>query len=168
MDIPASNSAGRFDEILRLIGELNYTWTNTESLLVHLIAGLAAVDKETATVIFLTLGASRARISLVERLAKLDRVESERRDAVLSAMRALLKGQKVRNHYNHCLYAFDSDNQPAMTINLRISESRDSIRLDGSRRLDARTLEEFYASLEQIKSTNQQIWGIIRKYEFPT
>ncbi|MEN3794790.1 hypothetical protein [Fulvimarina sp. MAC3] len=168
MDTPARSSTGRFDEILRLIGELNYTWTNTESLLVHLIAGLAAVDKEIATVVFLTLGASRARISLVERLAKMDRVEPERREAVLKAMRALSKGQKVRNHYNHCLYAFDRDNQPAMTINLRIAETRDSIRLDGSRRLDARTINDFHASLEQLRNTNQQIWEIIHRFKFPT
>ncbi|MCG5476796.1 MAG: hypothetical protein KK476_18120, partial [Sinorhizobium fredii] len=45
----------RFHEILLLIGQLNYTWTNTESLLIYLIAGLANVDKETAVIIFLTL-----------------------------------------------------------------------------------------------------------------
>ena len=49
----------RFQEILLLIGQLNYTWTNTESLLIYLIAGLAQVDKETAIVIFLTLNTRR-------------------------------------------------------------------------------------------------------------
>ena len=52
----------RFHEILLLIGQLNYTWTNTESLLIYLIAGLANVDKETAVIIFLTLNTTRARI----------------------------------------------------------------------------------------------------------
>src|SRR6185312_15409867 len=33
-----------FQRILLLIGRLNYTWTNTESLLIHLMAGLAKVD----------------------------------------------------------------------------------------------------------------------------
>ena len=59
-----------FDDFLLLIGRLNYTWTNTESLLIHLIAGLSALDKEIATVIFLTLNTTRARIDLVERLSK--------------------------------------------------------------------------------------------------
>ncbi len=30
-----------FDGALVRIGRLNYTWTNTESVLIHLIAGLA-------------------------------------------------------------------------------------------------------------------------------
>ena len=30
-----------FDDFLLKIGKLNYSWTNTESLLIHFIAGLA-------------------------------------------------------------------------------------------------------------------------------
>ena len=40
----------RFREILLLVGQMNYSWTNTESLLIHVIAGLAGTDKETAIV----------------------------------------------------------------------------------------------------------------------
>src|SRR5690606_145654 len=68
-----TESPTRFQQVLLLIGKLNYTWTNTESLLIHLIAGLAKVDKETAVIIFLTLNTTRARIDLVERLAKRSR-----------------------------------------------------------------------------------------------
>ena len=66
------------------MGELNYTWTNTESLLIYLIAGLARTDKETAIVVFLTLNTTRARIDLVERLAKLPKTAPECRDEVLA------------------------------------------------------------------------------------
>jgi hypothetical protein len=62
---------------ITLIGQLNYTWTNTESLLIYLLAGLAQVDKETAIVIFLTLNTTRARIELVERLTKLRKTSPE-------------------------------------------------------------------------------------------
>jgi hypothetical protein len=56
-----------FDDFLLKMGRLNYAWTNTESLLIHFIAGLAGCDKETAVIIFLTLNTSRARLDLVER-----------------------------------------------------------------------------------------------------
>jgi hypothetical protein len=50
---------------------MNYMWTNTESLLIHVIAGLCGTDKDKAVIIFLTLNTTRARIDLVDRLAKM-------------------------------------------------------------------------------------------------
>jgi hypothetical protein len=72
-----ADSSPVLQNILLLVGQLNYAWTNTESLLIHLIAGLARVDKEAAIIIFLTLNTTRARLDLVERLAKMDRIKSE-------------------------------------------------------------------------------------------
>ena len=76
-----------FDAFLLLIGKLNYTWTNTESLLIHLIAGLCKIDKNTALIIFLTLNTTRARIDLVNRLAKRDGVSAKERDASRVSLR---------------------------------------------------------------------------------
>ena len=106
--------AGRqlqFDDFLLLVGKLNYTWTNTESLLIHFIAGLSEIDKETATVIFLTLNTTRARIDLVERLAKLERISPNQRAAVLDITSRILGQARLRNRYNHCIYAFDADGE---------------------------------------------------------
>jgi hypothetical protein len=87
----------KFHEILLLIGQLNYTWTNTESLLIYLIAGLAKVDKETAIVIFLTLNTTRARIELVERLAKMASTPSACRQEILDVTRKLGQQARLRN-----------------------------------------------------------------------
>ena len=72
-----------FDAFLLQVGKLNYAWTNTESLLIHFIAGLVRTDIETATVIFLTLNTSRARLDLVNRLAKLARFAKDEQDQIL-------------------------------------------------------------------------------------
>jgi hypothetical protein len=80
----------KFQDILLLLGQLNYTWTNTESLLIHMIAGLALSDKETAIVIFLTLNTPRARIDLVERLAKMQKTPSGCRGEILNGNRPLV------------------------------------------------------------------------------
>ena len=89
------------------MGRLNYAWTNTESLLIHLIAGLADTSKDVAVIIFLTLNTTRARTDLVERLAKMDDRDADEREAVLVLTRRLLKLSSLRNRYNHCIYAFD-------------------------------------------------------------
>ena len=73
----------RFDRLILLVGRLNYMWTNTESLLIHLIAGLTGADKNVAVIIFLTLNTTRARIDLVERLAKMEGRPADIRDPIL-------------------------------------------------------------------------------------
>ena len=44
----------RINDVLMLVGKLNYTWTNTESLFIYLIAHLLNTNKEAATVHFIT------------------------------------------------------------------------------------------------------------------
>ncbi len=94
----APTMADEFQTFLALMGRLNYTWTNTESLLIHMIAGLAGVTKEVATVIFLTLNTSRARIDLVERLAKLDAQKPDLREEVLNLTRDMHKTLKLKTN----------------------------------------------------------------------
>ncbi len=71
-------------DVLLLVGRLNYVWTNTESLLIYVIAHLLGVEKDAAIVVFLTLNTTRARIDLTERLAKLPRIPVATRDEVLA------------------------------------------------------------------------------------
>ena len=50
------------DAILLRVGRMNYSWSNTESLLIHLLAGLAQVRQDVAVVLFLSLPSTRARV----------------------------------------------------------------------------------------------------------
>jgi len=110
-------------DVLLLVGRLNYVWTNTESLLIYIIAHLLKVEKEAAIVVFLTLNTTRARMDLVERLAKLRSTPVAERKAILGAMARLKKESKTRNKYNHCIYAFDENGDTALSnqkmINLK-------------------------------------------------
>ena len=97
----------RINDVLMLVGKLNYTWTNTESLFIYLIAHLLNTNKEAATVIFLTLNTTRARIDLLERLAKISSTTPESKAAVLEITSRMTREQRLRNKYNHCIYSFD-------------------------------------------------------------
>lgn len=156
-----------FDQFLMLVGRLNYAWTNTESLLIHLIAGLSGTDKETATVTFLTLNTSRARIDLVQRLAKLLRVaESERRD-ILDVTSRMQKASRIRNKYNHCIYAFDAQAEISHTILMRIADRKDSIRLGLTEAVDDQSGQDVEAAISVLQDINQNIWQVIRRYNYP-
>lgn len=157
----------RFQQILLLIGQLNYTWTNTESLLIHLVAGLARVDKETAVIIFLTLNTTRARIDLVERLAKLPKISPACRRDVLSVLDRMNRQSKLRNKYNHCIYSFDETGAAAHTQLMRIFDSKDEVKYGKIERIDDAEMERISASIQEIGDVNRRIWEIVREHDFP-
>ncbi|AMS41086.1 hypothetical protein N7E70_010585 [Aminobacter sp. NyZ550] len=157
----------RFQDVLLTVGQLNYTWTNTESLLIYLIAGLAKVDKETAIIIFLTLNTTRARLDLVERLAKMAKTPQACRDAVLSVADQLTHQGKLRNKYSHCIYSFDETGTRASTQLMRIFDSKDSVRYGKNEELDDNEMHRISASIEAIRDINRQIWKIVEENQFP-
>lgn len=156
-----------FDAFLLLVGRLNYAWTNTESLLIHLIAGLAKVDKETATVIFLTLNTTRARIDLVERLSKLDRVSAEERDPVLALTGRIQRQSALRNRYNHCIYAFDPENGNLHTILMRIADRKDTLKIGQSTPLNDAAAEDIETAISELTAINHGIWQVIAQFGYP-
>lgn len=159
---------GSFDALLLLIGRLTYVWTNTESLLIHLIAGLSLTDKETATVIFLTLNTTRARVDLVERLAKLERTAAPERTRVLNLTKEITHLAALRNHYAHSIYAFDPENGEVRTIMMRIADRKQDIRLGKSRAIDDAAIAEIESNIARIAQVNTQFWALIRDYGYPT
>ncbi|CDN49646.1 hypothetical protein [Neorhizobium galegae] len=165
---PSRATSTRLQDILLLIGQLNYTWTNTESLLIHMIAGLAKVDKETAIVIFLTLNTTRARIDLVDRLTKMRKTAPVCRKEILEATRRLSEEAKLRNKYNHCIYSFDPDSGRNVTQSMRIFESRDEIKYGKIEELDAREIGRIQESINSLVAINRMFWGITERYGFPT
>jgi len=156
-----------FDRFLLLLGRLNYSWTNTESLLIHLIAGLARTDKETAVVVFLTLNTTRARIDLVERLSKLDRVKQEERDAVLQISRKIQQLSGLRNQYNHCIYSFDTKSGDLSTIRMRVADRRNQIKVGEMTPLDRETIDAIEKSLAELASVNKSVWELIGRFSYP-
>jgi hypothetical protein len=157
----------KFQDVLLLLGQLNYTWTNTESLLIHMIAGLCQSDKETAIVIFLTLNTSRARIDLVERLAKMQRTPAACRSEVLDATRRLSEEGKLRNKYNHCIYSFDPDSGRGLTQSMRIFESRDEIKYGKIEELDDLEIVRIKESIQSLIKINRDLWDLTERYNFP-
>lgn len=164
---PSTPPMSRFHEVLLLVGQLNYTWTNTESLLIHLIAGMARVDKETAIVIFLTLNTTRARIDLVERLAKMAGTPTARKSDVLGVLARMNRQAKLRNKYNHCIYSFDETGTSAHTQLMRIFDSADRIKYGKLEALDDDEMGRIAASIKELASINRRMWEVIRAHGFP-
>lgn len=157
----------RFQDVLFLVGQLNYTWTNTESLLIYLIAGLARVDKETAIIIFLTLNTSRARIDLVERLAKMRKTPAACRKEILEITAQLTQQGKLRNKYSHCIYSFDETGANGSTQLMRIFDAKDEIRYGKIEQLNEAELTRVTQSIDEIGKINKRIWKVVKENSFP-
>ncbi len=156
-----------FDRFLLLLGRLNYSWTNTESLLIHLIAGLSRTDKETAMVIFLTLNTTRARIGLVERLSKLGRISQDERDSVLAITRRIQTLSGLRNRYNHCIYSFDTKSGDLSTIQMRVADRKNQIKVGAMSALDTETIDGIERSLGDLAQLNNDVWSLIMENGYP-
>lgn len=148
-------------DVLLRVGRLNYVWTNTESLLIYIIAHLLKVEKEAAVVVFLTLNTTRARIDLVERLAKLASTGAADRKAVLSAMSRLKKESKMRNKYNHCIYSFDEKGEISSTQLMRLVEDDKEIRYGKIEQMNERELELLEKSIAEIVDISNALWSFI-------
>lgn len=157
-----------FDNLLLLVGRLNYSWTNTESLLIHLIAGLGRTDKDTAVVVFLTLNTTRARIDLVDRLAKLERIKPDERTDILGLTKEMLTISAMRNRYNHALYSFSADSGSATAIQMRIAERKGKLKMGQSHEIDEAALAQIETALDTLSSLNQRIWSVIKARDYPT
>ncbi len=157
----------RFDRLILLVGRLNYMWTNTESLLIHLIAGLSGTNKDVAVIIFLTLNTTRARIDLVERLAKMEGRPADIRDPILEHTQRLAKLSGVRNKYNHCIYSFDPDSGNPKTILMRISDRKTDIKLGREDTVDASAMQDIEGIVDQLSALNRDLWHLIGKLGFP-
>ncbi|TMV08916.1 hypothetical protein FGK63_07290 [Ruegeria sediminis] len=158
----------RFDRLILLVGRLNYMWTNTESLLIHLIAGLSGTNKDVAVITFLTLNTTRARIDLVERLAKMEGRDPEVRDLILEQTQRLAKLSGIRNKYNHCIYSFDPDSGAPKTILMRIADRKTDIKLGRSDTVDEEAMVQIEKVLTQLTTANRDIWQLIGKLGYPT
>ena len=147
------------DKVLQQVGQLNYVWTNTESLFIYLIAHLAGTSKDAAVIIFLTLNTTRARLDLLDRLAKLPATPPGTRAAVLDLTDRLKKEAKVRNKYNHCIYSFDSNGELSGTQLMRIVDFGDELKYGKTEALDEPEFERVQAAIAAITAVNKDMWA---------
>jgi hypothetical protein len=149
-------------DVLLRVGRLNYVWTNTESLLIYIIAHLLDVEKEAAIIVFLTLNTTRARIDLVERLSKLPTTPTHDSRTILGLMGRLKRESKMRNKYNHCIYSFDESGEISSTQLMRLVEDDRHVKYGKIEQLDDKEIERLEKSIGEIVEISKAMWVFIR------
>ncbi len=125
------------------------------------------MGKEAAIIIFLTLNTTRARVDLVERLAKRAAVNPAERACILALTGRLSREAPLRNRYNHCIYSFSPDGEISETITMRISDRKDRILMVRPEREDAAQLSDISAAIDRLRDLNRDMWRAIAEYHYP-
>lgn len=151
----------RTERLLLLVGKLNYAWSNTESLLIYVISDLMRTDKETAIVVFLTLNTTRARLDLVERLAKMASTAHSSREEALDIVAAMKREARVRNKYIHCIYSFGDDGEIEKTQMMRIADFGEDLRYGKLEEIDDAGLGTLESCIAQVMALNRAIMSYV-------
>ena len=154
------------DAVLLRVGRLNYAWSNTESLLIHLLAGLTGMRQNAAVVVFLSIPSTRGRIELAERLAKLRLAPGPQLTELLELTSRFAKLSTVRHRYNHSLWSFQDDGSVA-TILMRIADRRDRIHMGRKQNLGSDEMAQLDDELARMSALNRSIWQFLRRYDYP-
>jgi len=94
----AAASADRRTLVLALIGNLICSWSNNESLFIYVLMILLRTDEASAAVVFATLNTTRARLDLIQRLAKIrvtDKALAKSLTVLIEKLPAARMGDKV-------------------------------------------------------------------------
>lgn len=153
----------RNEDLLLLIGKLNYAWTNTESLLIYLMAFLMRSGKDVAIVTFLTLNTSRARLDFIERLLKLESTDPEIRSRLTPVVSRMKAASRIRNKYNHCIYSFDENGDIEATQLLRIADYGNTLKYGKIEAIDDAEIGRIDELTADIIMINRSIFDFIRE-----
>ncbi|WP_244487425.1 MULTISPECIES: hypothetical protein [unclassified Aureimonas] len=161
----AQATAGRRAEIFALIGQLTFAWSNNESMFIYVLMLLLHTDQPGAAIVFGTLNTTRARLDLVQRLAKV-RVGDP---AIAARLAKLLKtfdeGTRLRNEFNHAMYSVDENGAITHTHAMRIEERRGRLEFGRERAMDEARLAEMGETIRRMNALNRDLWAFLPALE---
>lgn len=165
IDAVAPRSADRRTSVLALIGNLVFSWSNNESLFIYLLMVLLKTDQTSAAIVFATLNTTRARLDLIQRLAKIqvtDRAISKRLDDLIDRFNEYTR---IRNEFNHCMYNVSGRGEITHTHSIRIVETRKRLQLGEVKPMDDARIKEMVETVQGLKTLNRDIWDFLPRLE---
>ena len=157
----APKSADRRTSILALIGNLVFSWSNNESLFIYLLMILLKTDQTSATIVFATLNTTRARLDLIQRLAKVKIKDRAIARQLTELIDRFNKYTRIRNEFNHCMYDVSNRGEITHTHSIRIVETRTKLQLGDSRPMDDARIKEMIEASQGLKKLNRDIWNFM-------
>jgi hypothetical protein len=161
----APASADRRTLILALIGNLVSSWSNNESLFIYVLMLLMRTDQTSAALTFATLNTTRARLDLIQRLAKVTIRDKALDKTLAKIIDQFNESTHVRNEFNHCMYVVDASGQITHTQSMRIIQTKNNLRFGEMKPMDEPRLKEMIKTTKQMSRINRDIWDFLPRLE---
>jgi hypothetical protein len=165
IEAAAHGSANRRTFIMALIGNLVYSWANNESMFIYVLMVLMNTDETSAAVVFTTLNTTRARLDLVDRLAKIkikDKSIHKALDRIIAQFNELTK---LRNEFNHCMYTLNERGEITHTHSIRMQEVKGKLQLGVVRKMDDARIDDIVAAIRDMTKLNREIWDFLPRLQ---
>jgi hypothetical protein len=161
----APRSADHRTSILALIGNLVFSWSNNESLFIYLLMLLLRTDQTSAAIVFATLNTTRARLDLIQRLARVHVQDQALEKDLNGIVERFNDCTRIRNEFNHCMYMVDERGEITHTHSIKIVETRKKLQLGEVRPMDEQRLKEMTAATQELKRLNRDIWQLLPRLQ---
>jgi hypothetical protein len=161
----APASADRRTFVLALIGNLICSWSNNESLFIYVLMILLRTDEASAAVVFATLNTTRARLDLIQRMAKIRVSNKALEKSLIDLIERFGELTKVRNELNHCMFIYDSSGAITHTQSMRLVETKSSLRFGEMKPLDEARLQDMVRTTNEMTKINRDIWDLLPRLE---
>jgi hypothetical protein len=161
----AGATQDRRTEILSLIGNLVFSWSNNESLFIYVLMVLLETDEVSAAIVFATLNTTRARLDLVQRLSKAkvrDEAIARELDDLVSRFS---KQTRLRNDLNHCMYTVNESGEITHTQLMKLEERRGALSFGRIRKMDRERLDEMAQAIREHGALNRDLWAFLPRLE---
>src|SRR5918997_1277824 len=161
IEAAAPDSADQRTVILALIGNLVFSWSNNESMFIYVLMILLETDEVSAAIVFATLNTTRARLDLVQRLAKAKIKDRETAKTLERVIDRFNDYTRVRNEFNHCMYTLSDRGEITHTHAMRIRENKGRLTLGEVRAMDEARLNEMVKTINNLKKLNRELWDFL-------
>jgi hypothetical protein len=161
----ATKSADHRTSILALIGNLVFSWSNNESLFIYMLMLLLRTDQASAAIVFATLNTTRARLDLIQRLAKIHLQDRDLDKALKKLIERFNECTRIRNEFNHCMYMVDERGEITHTHSIKIVETRKRLQFGEVRPMDEQRIKEMTAATQELKKLNRDIWRFLPRLQ---
>jgi hypothetical protein len=161
----APTTADRRTFILALIGNLVSSWSNNESLFIYVLMILLKTDQASAALTFATLNTTRARLDLIQRLAKITIRDRNLDKALSKIIERFNESTHVRNEFNHCMYIVDASGQITHTQSMRIVQTKNNLQFGDMKPMDDARLKSMVKTTKDMTRINRDIWDFLPRLE---
>jgi hypothetical protein len=165
LDIAAARTAPQRQAFLAQIGDLNFAWSNNESMLIYVIMLLLKTDEIAAAIVFSTLNTTRSRVDLIQRLAKTQLKDTALRREIEQLLTQFLRSTRIRNEFNHATYSVGADGEITHTHSMKLEENRGRLRFGVRRPVDDKRKQELEVAIRELKLINRSMWDLLPRLD---